>query len=84
MPVGRLLRTLSLPWPSLGWFEYEAFPWVKSDEVCAEMRRRIDEMAPRGGYFAAPSYSAPYDSDQEQTMRDDITAQGCDTLGKGA
>ena len=36
-------------------------PGVTTDEVRAEVRKRIDEMAEGGGYIAAPSHSVPYD-----------------------
>ena len=51
-------------------------PGVTTDEVRAEVRRRIDEMAAGGGYIAAPSHSVPYDPEIIAAMKDEITTYG--------
>ena len=38
-------------------------PGVSSDEMRAQVRLRIDQMAVGGGYTAQPSHSVPYDPD---------------------
>jgi uroporphyrinogen-III decarboxylase len=51
-------------------------PGVTPDEVRAEVRRRIDDLAPGGGYLAAPSHSVPYDPAILEAMRDEIAVHG--------
>ncbi len=51
-------------------------PGVTADEVRAEVRRRIDEMAAGGGYIASPSHSVPFDPELVEAMRDEIAAYG--------
>ena len=51
-------------------------PGVTPDEVRAEVRRRIDELADGGGYIAAPSHSVPYDPQALAAMNDEITRYG--------
>ena len=53
-----------------------ARPGVTVDEVRAEVRRRIDEMAAGGGYIAAPSQGLPYDSTVVAAMNDEINRYG--------
>lgn len=51
-------------------------PDVTPDEVRAEVRKRIDEMAVNGGYMAEPSHSVPYDPAVLDAMRDEIATYG--------
>jgi hypothetical protein len=51
-------------------------PGATPDEVRAEVRRRIDQMAGGGGYIAAPSHSVPYDPALIQAMNDEIAGYG--------
>ena len=51
-------------------------PGATPEEVRAEVRRRIDEMAAGGGYIAAPSHSVPYDPALIEAMDDEIAAYG--------
>jgi len=51
-------------------------PGVTPDEVRAEVRRRIDEMAAGGGYVASPSHSVPYDQQLVDAMKDEIAVYG--------
>jgi hypothetical protein len=51
-------------------------PGVTPQEVRAEVRQRIDQMAPGGGYIAAPSHSVPYDPALLAAMRDEIATYG--------
>jgi hypothetical protein len=51
-------------------------PGVTPDEVRAEVRTRIDEMAEGGGYVAAPSHSVPYDPAILDAMNDEIRRYG--------
>ena len=51
-------------------------PGATPEEVRAEVRRRIDEMATGGGYIAAPSHSVPYDPTLIEAMNDEIAAYG--------
>ncbi|MEW6580364.1 MAG: uroporphyrinogen decarboxylase family protein [Chloroflexota bacterium] len=51
-------------------------PGATPDDVWREVRRRIDEMAPGGGYIAAPSHDVPYDPDLLWAMRDEIDGYG--------
>jgi uroporphyrinogen decarboxylase len=49
---------------------------VTPEEVRAEVRKRIDEMAGGGGYIAAPSHSVPFDKALIDAMNDEIRAYG--------
>lgn len=49
---------------------------VTPDEVRAEVRKRIDQMAAGGGYVAAPSHSVPYDEALLNAMNDEIETYG--------
>ena len=51
-------------------------PGVTPDEVRAEVRRRIDEMASGGGYVAGPSHSVPFDQELIDAMNDEIATYG--------
>ena len=51
-------------------------PGVTTDEVRAEVRRRIDELAYGGGYIAGPSHGVPYDEDLINAMDDEIATYG--------
>jgi len=51
-------------------------PGVTTDEVRAEVRRRIDEMAEGGGYLAGPSHGVPYDEEIINAMEDEIATYG--------
>jgi hypothetical protein len=46
------------------------------EEVRAEVRRRIDELAGGGGYIAAPSHTVPYDPALLAAMNDEIATYG--------
>jgi hypothetical protein len=47
-----------------------------AEEVRAEVRERIDEMALGGGYIAAPSHGVPYDPAPIEAMNDEIETYG--------
>jgi uroporphyrinogen decarboxylase len=51
-------------------------PGVTAAEVRAEVRRRIAELAPGGGYIAAPSHAIPYDPELLAAMADEIGVCG--------
>ena len=51
-------------------------PGATPEEVRAEVRRRIDEMAYGGGYIAGPSQSLPYDEGLLDAMNDEIDRHG--------
>jgi uroporphyrinogen decarboxylase len=51
-------------------------PGATPEEVRAEVRRRIDEMAEGGGYVAAPSHSVPYDPALIAAMDEEIERYG--------
>ena len=51
-------------------------PGVTPDEVRVETRRRIDELAPGGGYVAAPSHQVPYSPEVMQAMNAEIATYG--------
>ena len=51
-------------------------PGATPEEVRAEVRKRIDEMAAGGGYIAAPSHSVPSDPALIEAMNDEIASYG--------
>jgi uroporphyrinogen-III decarboxylase len=51
-------------------------PGATPEEVRAEVRARINEMAAGGGYIAAPSHSVPYDPALIEAMNDEIGRYG--------
>lgn len=51
-------------------------PGVSPDEVRAEVRKRIDEMAVGGGYVAEPSHSVSYGPKVLSAMNDEIAVYG--------
>jgi uroporphyrinogen-III decarboxylase len=51
-------------------------PGATPEEVRAEVRRRIDQMAAGGGYIAAPSHSVPTDPALIDAMNDEISSYG--------
>ena len=51
-------------------------PGTTPEEVRAEVRRRIDEMAEGGGYVAYPSHSVPYNQELLNAMTDEIAVYG--------
>jgi uroporphyrinogen-III decarboxylase len=51
-------------------------PGATPQEVRAEVRRRIVELAADGGYVAAPSHSVPYDPALIEAMDDEIATYG--------
>ncbi len=51
-------------------------PGVTVEEVRAEVRRRIDELADGGGYIAGPSHGVPYDQALIDAMNDEIATYG--------
>ena len=51
-------------------------PGVTTDEVRAEVRKRIDELADGGGYIAGPSHGVPYDEEIIDAMYDEIETYG--------
>jgi hypothetical protein len=51
-------------------------PGATPEEVRAEVRRRIDELAPGGGYIAAPSHTVPSDPELLAAMNDEIATYG--------
>ena len=53
-----------------------ARPGVTPEEVRAEVRRRIDELAEGGGYVAAPSHYVPYDDAILNAMEGEIRTYG--------
>ena len=53
-----------------------AKPGVTTDEVRAEVRLRIDEMASGGGYIAGPSHGVPYRQELIDAMNDEIGTYG--------
>jgi hypothetical protein len=58
-------------------------PGVTAAEVRAEVRRRIDELAPGGGYIAAPSHCVPYDPQILAAMEDEIQSYGRQVYREG-
>ncbi len=53
-----------------------AKPGVTEEEACAEVRKRIDDLAEGGGYIASPSHSVPYEKNILDAMVDEITVYG--------
>ena len=53
-----------------------ARPGATPEEVRAEVRRRIDDLAAGGGYVAAPSHDVPYKQELLEAMKDEIEAYG--------
>ena len=51
-------------------------PGVTTDEVRAEVRRRIDGLAENGGYIAAPSHGVRYDQQIIDAMNEEIELYG--------
>ena len=51
-------------------------PGVTLDEVRAEVRKRIDEMAYGGGYTAEPSHYVKFDPDILDAMNSEIDSYG--------
>jgi hypothetical protein len=51
-------------------------PGVTAEEVRAEVRKRIDQLAGNGGYIAAPSHAVPYRRDLLDAMNDEIASYG--------
>jgi uroporphyrinogen-III decarboxylase len=51
-------------------------PGVTLEEVRAEVRKRIDDMAAGGGYIAGPSQALPFDEDILNAMNDEINTYG--------
>jgi uroporphyrinogen decarboxylase len=51
-------------------------PGVTADEVRAEVRKRIDQLAVGGGYIAGPSHSVPFKQDLLDAMNDEIAVYG--------
>jgi hypothetical protein len=58
-------------------------PGVTPEQVRAEVRKRIDEMAAGGGYIAAPSHSVPYDKAIVEAMEDEIRSYGRACYARG-
>lgn len=53
-----------------------ACPDVTEEEVRAEVRKRINELAAEGGYIAEPSHSVPYRPELVEAMIDEIAVYG--------
>ena len=51
-------------------------PGVTPEEVRAEVRKRIDELAEGGGYIAGPSHGVPYEEELLAAMNDEIAVYG--------
>ena len=51
-------------------------PGVTPEEVRAEVRARIDQLAVGGGYIASPSHSVPYDQELLDAMNNEIATYG--------
>jgi len=51
-------------------------PDLTTGEVRAEVRKKIDMMASRGGYIAGPSHGVPYRQDIVDAMHDEIKTYG--------
>ncbi len=51
-------------------------PGVTGEDVRAEVRRRIDDLAGGGGYIAGPSHAVPYDPCLLDAMNDEIATYG--------
>ena len=60
-------------------------PTATPDDVVAEVKKRIDDLAlPNGGYIAAPSHSVPYDPAKAEAMRRTIREYGAEIYKKQA
>ncbi len=57
-------------------------PGVTADEIRVEVRKRIDEMAPGGGYIAGPSQLTVYNKEIMAVMMDEINTYGKDFYKK--
>jgi len=51
-------------------------PGVTPEEVRAEVRKRIDDLAQGGGYIAGPSHGVPYRQEIIDAMNDEIATYG--------
>jgi len=51
-------------------------PGVTPEEVRAEVRKRIDNLAAGGGYIAEPSHAVPYRQEIINAMKDEILTYG--------
>lgn len=51
-------------------------PGVTTEEVRAEVRKRIDQLAKNGGYIAGPSHGVPYKQELIDAMNDEIESYG--------
>ncbi len=51
-------------------------PGVTCQDVRAEVRKRIDELAPGGGYIAGPSHGVPYEQELIDAMYNEIEVYG--------
>ena len=58
-------------------------PGVTVNDVRAEVRRRIDDMAEGGGYIASPSHGVPYDPEIIDAMNDEIATYGREIYSRG-
>ncbi|MBR2459945.1 MAG: hypothetical protein IKB34_01765 [Clostridia bacterium] len=53
--------------------------FATADEVVAEVKKRIDEMAlPNGGYIIGPSHSVPYNPEKLDAMNRTIREYGAE------
>jgi len=57
-------------------------PSVTAEQVRVEVRKRIDQMAPNGGYIVGPSHKLPYDPVILQAMQNEILKYGRDFFNK--
>jgi hypothetical protein len=51
-------------------------PGVTAEEVEREVKRRIFDLGPGGGYIAAPSHSVPYPEHVQRSMREAVATHG--------
>jgi hypothetical protein len=51
-------------------------PGVSAEEVDREVKRRIYDLGPGGGYIAAPSHSVPYPDYVQRSMREAVARYG--------
>ena len=49
---------------------------MTTEEVRAEVRKRIDDLAAGGGYIADPSHGVPYDQELIDAMNDELSVHG--------